>query len=471
MENVALSDFKKNIKNKKIAVLGLGGSNIPAIKYLLSMGAIIVCHDQNEAAKEKLDEDIKKNINVSYKLGNEAFNGLENVDYILRTPGIKPFIPEIENAVKHGVILTSEIELLVKLAPCKIIGVTGSAGKTTTTTLIAEFLKNSNRKIWVGGNIGTPLFDKLDEIKKEDIIVLELSSFQLMTMSDSPNISIVTNIYEDHLDYHRSMEEYIEAKTNIFMHQKDGDIAIFWCDDEISKTFINKMKEKNINSKVRLFSAKNSVENGAYFENGKIFEVENGIKNEVISVDDIAIKGKKNYLNICAAICAVKDIVSIDDIVKTLKSFNGVEHRLEYVDTVLGVKYYNDSISTTPGKAMAALTSFDKKIILIAGGSDKNLDYTSLGDKIINSTKVLILLGATKNKIKNAVLGSKLYDNSKIKLEEVDSLEDAVLIASKISKSGDIVVMSPASASFDMFKNYKERGKLFKNLVNALKNK
>lgn len=471
MENVALSDFKKNIKNKKIAVLGLGGSNIPAIKYLLSMGAIIVCHDQNEAAKEKLDDDIKKNVNVSYKLGKEAFSELENVDYILRTPGIKPFIPEIENAVKHGVILTSEIELLVKLAPCKIIGVTGSAGKTTTTTLIAEFLKNSNSKIWVGGNIGTPLFDKLDEIKKDDIIVLELSSFQLMTMSDSPNISIVTNIYEDHLDYHRNMEEYIEAKTNIFMHQKDKDIAIFWRDDEISKTFIDKMKEKNVNSKIRLFSSKNSVENGAYFENGKIFEVENGMKKEVISVDDIAIKGEKNYLNICAAICAVKDIISIDDIVKTLKSFNGVEHRLEYVDTIFGVKYYNDSISTTPGKAMAALTSFDKKIILIAGGSDKNLDYTSLGDKIINSTKVLILLGATKNKIKKAVLDSKLYDSNKIKLEEVDSLEEAVLIASKISKSGDIVVMSPASASFDMFKNYKERGKLFKNLVNSLKNK
>ena len=342
MENVALSDFKKNIKNKKIAVLGLGGSNIPAIKYLLSMGAIIVCHDQNEAAKEKLDDDIKKNVNVSYKLGKEAFSQLENVDYILRTPGIKPFIPEIKNAVKHGVILTSEIELLVKLAPCKIIGVTGSAGKTTTTTLIAEFLKNSNSKIWVGGNIGTPLFDKLDEIKKDDIIVLELSSFQLMTMSDSPNISIVTNIYEDHLDYHRNMEEYIEAKTNIFMHQKDKDIAIFWRDDEISKTFIDKMKEKNVNSKIRLFSSKNSVENGAYFENGKIFEVENGMKKEVISVDDIAIKGEKNYLNICAAICAVKDIISIDDIVKTLKSFNGVEHRLEYVDTIFGVKYYNN---------------------------------------------------------------------------------------------------------------------------------
>ena len=323
----------------------------------------------------------------------------------------------------------------------------------------------------MGGNIGTPLFDKLDEIKKDDIIVLELSSFQLMTMSDSPNISIVTNIYEDHLDYHKNMEEYIEAKTNIFMHQKDKDIAIFWRDDEISKTFIDKMKEKNVNSKIRLFSSKNSVENGAYFENGKIFEVENGMKKEVISVDDIAIKGEKNYLNICAAICAVKDIISIDDIVKTLKSFNGVEHRLEYVDTIFGVKYYNDSISTTPGKAMAALTSFDKKIILIAGGSDKNLDYTSLGDKIINSTKVLILLGATKNKIKKAVLDSKLYDSSKIKLEEVDSLEEAVLIASKISKSGDIVVMSPASASFDMFKNYKERGKLFKNLVNSLKNK
>ena len=330
-------------------------------------------------------------------------------------------------------------------------------------------LKNAKYNVWLGGNIGNSLFDKLDEFNEDDIIVLELSSFQLMDMKKSPNVSLITCIYEDHLDYHRSFEEYVEAKTNIFTHQNENDICIFNLDDKFYDYFNSKIEEKNIKSKRLCFSTNHFVGNGVYFKDGNIFINKDGKDNKIISVSDVNLIGQKNYANICSAICCVEDLVDIDIIRKTLKEFKGVEHRLEYVDTINGVKYYNDSISTTPGKAMAAFTSFNQKIILIAGGSDKNLDYTSIGEYIISCAKALILLGNTKEKIKEAVISAKDYNKDEIKIYEVESMKDAVNLASSISNPKDIVVMSPASASFDMYKNYKERGKDFKNLVNNLK--
>lgn len=467
MKNFKLEKFKEDIKGKNIAVLGIGTSNIPAIKYLSSLGANISARDKNEDIIEKHKELLNCS-NVEFVLGEGYLSNLSDFDYILRSPGIKPFLPEIEMAVKSGVKLTSEIELLFELAPCKIIGVTGSAGKTTTVTLINEFLKNSEHKIWLGGNIGNSLFDKLDEMSSDDLIVLELSSFQLMTMKESPNISLITSIYEDHLDYHRSFDEYVEAKTNIFKYQESEDTFVVNLDDEFSNMFMKKIKENNINSKILYFSTKNICKNGAFFKDNAIYISINGEETKVIDVENVNLIGEKNYANICSAICCVLDFVDIDSISKTLREFKGVEHRLEYVDTKYGVKYYNDSISTTPGKAMAAFTSFNKKIILIAGGSDKNLDYSPIGNNIINCAKILILLGNTSKKIKDAVENASNFENSDLKIYEVSSMSKAVNLARKVSKDGDIVVMSPASASFDLYKNYKERGKDFKNLVYSL---
>lgn len=467
MKNLKLEKFKENIKSKSIAIIGIGTSNIPAIKYLSSLGAKISARDRNvDIIKNHVE--LSSLDNVEFILGDNYLSNLSEVDYILRSPGVKPFLPEIENAVKSGVKLTSEIELLFDLAPCKIIGVTGSAGKTTTVTLINEFLKKSNHKIWLGGNIGNSLFDKLDEMSSDDLIVLELSSFQLMTMKKSPNISLITSIYEDHLDYHRSFDEYVEAKTNIFMNQRCDDTFVLNLDDEFSNMFMKKIEENNIKSKILYFSTKNICKNGAYLKDNAIYISINGEEKKVIDVEDVNLIGEKNYANICSAICCVLDFVDIDSISKTLREFKGVEHRLEYVDTKYGVKYYNDSISTTPGKAMAAFTSFSQKIILIAGGSDKNLDYSPIGNNIINCAKILILLGNTSKKIRDAVENASNFVNSDLKIYEVNSMSEAVKLAREVSKDGDIVVMSPASASFDLYKNYKERGKDFKNLVNSL---
>lgn len=467
MKNLKLEKFKENIKSKSIAIIGIGTSNIPAIKYLSSLGAKISARDRNvDIIKNHVE--LSSLDNVEFILGDNYLSNLSEVDYILRSPGVKPFLPEIENAVKSGVKLTSEIELLFDLAPCKIIGVTGSAGKTTTVTLINEFLKKSNHKIWLGGNIGNSLFDKLDEMSSDDLIVLELSSFQLMTMKKSPNISLITSIYEDHLDYHRSFEEYVEAKTNIFINQRCDDTFVLNLDDEFSNMFMKKIEENNIKSKILYFSTKNICKNGAYLKDNAIYISINGEEKKVIDVENVNLIGEKNYANICSAICCVLDFVDIESISKTLREFKGVEHRLEYVDTKYGVKYYNDSISTTPGKAIAAFTSFSQKIILIAGGSDKNLDYSPIGNNIINCAKILILLGNTSKKIRDAVENASNFVNSDLKIYEVNSMSEAVKLAREVSKDGDIVVMSPASASFDLYKNYKERGKDFKNLVNSL---
>ena len=466
--NNKFEEFKNNIKGKKIAVLGLGVSNIPAIEYLNKLGTIIYAHDQKFELTKK-HESIKKLDNVKFYLGDMWLKDLDKVDYILRSPGVKPFLPEIESAVKKGVKLSSEIELFMEYAPCKVIGITGSAGKTTTTTLVTEILKKSGYKVWTGGNIGTPLFTKLDEIEQEDVVVLELSSFQLMTMKKSPNISVVTNIYEDHLDYHRSFEEYVDAKTNIFLHQKEDDICVINNDSDYKNRFENIIKENNLKTKLVYFS-ENKLNNvsGAYIEQGIIKYIENENVEEIIHTDELMLRGNKNYLNVCTAICVVKSLVSNDIIKETLKDFKGVEHRSEYVTKKEDVEYYNDSISTTPGKAMAALTAFDKKIILIAGGYDKNLDYTDLGKYIINASKIVILLGNTTEKIYNSIINDKSYNKDEIQIIKVENLEEAVKVANNNANNGDIVVMSPASASFDMFSSYKERGKVFKELVEKL---
>ena len=456
--NEKLENFKKELVGKRIDVIGLGISNISVISYLLSLNIDINIYvrDENENSKEKLSEEFLNNKKLHLNFGSTYLDDLDKADYIFRSPGIKPFLPQIENAVRNGSILTSEIEQVVNLAPCKIIGITGSAGKTTTTTLVSEFLKKYKHNVYVGGNIGTPLFDKLDKITKDDLIVLELSSFQLMTMKKSPNYALITNIYEDHLDYHRDFEEYVSAKENIFNKKKKDDLFVINKDDKYYDRFLGKVK-----GKVLEFSENDNITSGAFFKNGKIYLKDKNNIAFVVDVNDLKIIGNKNYLNICSAICLVKDFVDIEDIKDTLIHFRGVEHRLEFVDIIDNVSYYNDSISTTPGKAIAALTSFDKKIILIAGGSDKNLDYTPLGKYIVKASKYLILLGDTSKKIKEAVL--KVDKNFKIK--EVSNLKEAICYSKEIAKEGDIVVMSPASASFDMYKNYKQRGKEFKEIV------
>jgi len=461
--NTKLEEFNKNLNNKKVAIIGLGVSNEPLIDYLYNLKAKISVFDKR--TEEKIDTNILKKIqkyNIDKYFGENYLSKLKDFDIIFKSPSCRPDLPEIQAEIERGAKLTSEIELVLELAPCKIVAVTGSDGKTTTTSLIYEILKNKY-KCYLGGNIGIPLFTQIKDMKPEDIVVLELSSFQLMTMQKSPNIAVVTNVTPNHLDIHKSYEEYMEAKANIFKNQEENDILILNNDNEITKNFV-----KQANGKVILFSSKEKIENGVIYHDGIIKVVEDGLRRHILKLKDTNLRGIHNAENICAAIAATKELVEIEDQISAIKKFQGVQHRLEFVKEINGVKWYNDSIASSPTRTIAGLNSFDEEIVLIAGGYDKHLDYEPIAEPILNKVKTLILMGQTAGKIYNSVKQKQEETNKAIDIYKVDSLEEAIEKAAKYAKTNQIVLFSPASASFDMFKNFEERGNKFKELVNRI---
>lgn len=461
--NTKLKDFEENLKNKKIAIIGLGVSNIPLIDYLHDFQAKITVFDKRN--EEKIDKGVLEkieNYKISKNFGENYLSNLKDFDIIFKSPSCRPDLPEIEAEVKRGAILTSEIEKVLELAPCKIIAVTGSDGKTTTTSLIYEIVKQKY-KAYLGGNIGIPLFTKIKEMQPEDIVVLELSSFQLMTMKKSPDIAVVTNVTPNHLDIHKSYEEYIEAKKNIFLNQNEDNTLVLNYDNEITKNFA-----KTAKSKVIFFSSKEKIENGVIYDDGIIKISEDGLRRHLLKLKDTHLRGTHNAENICAAVAATKGLVQIEDQINAIKGFEGVPHRIEFVREINGSKWYNDSIASSPTRTIAGLNSFDEEIVLIAGGYDKHLDYEPIAKPILDKVKTLILLGQTSGKILNAVKEKQGELGIKIDIFKVDTLEEAVEKAKMEAKPNQVVLFSPASASFDMFKNFEERGNKFKELVKNL---
>ena len=464
-QNKKLEEFEKYINQKKVAIIGTGISNLPLIDYFYKKNSIVTIFDKKE--ENKIEKDViekNKRYKMETSFGEKYLSKLKNFDLILRSPGCLPKTPELIEEEKRGAVITTEIELFIKMCPCKVIGITGSDGKTTTTTLIAEVLEKAGYKVILGGNIGIPPFTKLDEVKENDIAVLELSSFQLMDMDVSPDISIITNITPNHLDAHKTFEEYIDAKKNIFKHQNENGILILNYDNEITKSCI-----KEANGKVIYFSSKEKLKDGYIVDEGAIKKCEDGIRKHLLKTEDITIKGIHNYENICAVLAAVKDLVDEDLACKVIKEFSGVSHRIEFVRELDGVKWYNDSASTTPSRTLSGLNSFPKeRIVLIAGGADKNLDYTPIAKPILDKVEILILMGETSEKIFNKVKEEGERENKKIKTYMARNLEEAIKLAKENSISGQVVLFSPASTSFDMFKNMYERGNIFKELVNKL---
>ncbi len=347
------------------------------------------------------------------------------------------------------------------MCPAKRIGVTGSDGKTTTTSLIYAILKEAGHNTWLGGNIGIPLFTKLPEMKADDIVVLELSSFQLMEMNVSPSISVITNITPNHLNIHKDYEEYINAKKNIFKFQDENGILILNYDNEITKEC-----GKEANGKVIYFSSQEKLENGFIVDEGVIKECEDGVRKHIMECKSAKLRGIHNYQNICTALAATKTLVDTEKAVETIKEFNAVEHRLEFVREVNGIKWYNDSASSSPTRTISGINAFEgEEIILIAGGYDKNLDYTPLAKPVVDNVKALILMGQTSNKIFDAVTIEMEKQNKNVKIYMCNSLQEVIDTARRIANPGQVVLFSPGSASFDMFKNAYDRGNQFKNLV------
>lgn len=455
--NKKLDDFNKRLQSEKIAILGIGVSNIPLLSYLGELGCNVTLFNDKEITDNKIISEIEK---YKYQLyyGENYLDNLKGFDIIFRSPGALPTIKELKEEKERGALVTTEVEMVMKLTPSKIIGVTGSDGKTTTTTLIYEILKGNGYNCFVGGNIGIPLFTKIKDMKSEDIIVLELSSFQLMDMDISPNISVITNISPNHLDKHTDYEEYINAKKEIFLHQNSNDLLVLNYNNEIVNKF-----DRDAKGKVLFFSGQDKLENG-YYVDGKLIKYQDKV---VIDANNILLRGHHNYENICTALTALNDLIDMDKTKEVISKFKGVEHRLEFVREIDGVKWYNDSVSSSPTRAIAGLKAYEEKIVLIAGGYDKQLDYTPIGEVICDNVSSLILMGDTKEKIYEATVNAKNYNN-KLNICKVDSLEDAIKKAKEYAKEGEIVLFSPASASFDMFKNFAERGNKYKQLVNEL---
>ncbi|MBQ2687713.1 MAG: UDP-N-acetylmuramoyl-L-alanine--D-glutamate ligase [Clostridia bacterium] len=453
MSNAVLEYFN-NQKGKNIAFCGLGRSNLPLIEMYKKFGANVIACDKRSFEQLGDIAGNLKNSGVELSLGESYLDDLK-VDVLFRTPGMNYNMPKLKELRDKGVLVTSEMEVFFEICPCKIIAVTGSDGKTTTTTIISEFLKAEGKNVHLGGNIGKPLLPEIFDIKPDDYAVVELSSFQLISMSKSPDVSVVTNITPNHLDVHKDMQEYIDAKRNIVKYQGKDSVTVLNYSNEITRGFA-----KNIPSEVRYFNKENSIwrdEISIFFGGEKVLDVK-----------DIAIPGEHNVENYMAAIGAVWGIVSKENILNVAKSFYGVAHRAELVRTLNGVKYYNDSIASSPTRTIKGMLSlFEQKIILICGGYDKNIPYAPLGPVINEKVKALILLGATSPKIEAAVKEAENYNES-LDIYHTNSMEEAVKLASEISIKGDIVSLSPASASFDMFKDFEHRGSYFKDLVNAL---
>ena len=464
MDNTNLEEFEKYARGKKVAIIGIGVSNLPLLEYFYDLNARVTIFDSKESNQISVEamQKIEK-YGFEFIGGKDSLSRLKGFDIIFRSPSCMPDRPELVEAVENGAVLTSEIEMVLKLAPCKVIGVTGTEGKTTTTTLINEIVKKSGRKTYLGGNMGKPIFTKIRNVKPENIIILELSSFQLSDMDISPDISVVTNIYPDHLNVHKSYEEYRESKKNIFKHQSENGIVVLNYDNEFTREFA-----KEANGKVIFFSSKEKLDDGFIYDkaDGTIKYCKDGVRRHIMKKEDIKLRGIHNYENICAALAATSSIVDVDTQVKAIEEFTGVEHRLEFVRELNNVKWYNDSIGTSPASTVAGLNSFDEDIILLAGGSDKGLDYKEVGEAIARKVRALILTGPTSEKIENAT--KQALNGKSIEIYYTSNMQESVSLAKEIAKAGDVVLLSPASASFDLYKNFEDRGHQFKDCVNNL---
>jgi len=457
--------FSEYAKGKTFSLIGLGVSNLPLVSFLYEAGAAsVVVRDLKK--KEGDNEVIEaKKAGATVILGEKYLEDLAE-DVLIRSPGIRPDIEAFRRAKKSGARITCETELFLQFVPCRSFAVTGSDGKTTTTTLISKILAKSGVRVHLGGNIGKAMLPQLKDTSPDDFAVMELSSFQLMECAFSPDVAVITNLSENHLDWHVDMDEYLVAKQNILLHQSENSIAVLNADNVHTA-------KCSANGRARYFSCADSTPpqnyvNGIYCLNGWIFLRKNSENIPFIKTADILLPGKHNVENYMAAIAATQDFVSADDVLEIAKSFGGVEHRIELVRELDGVKYYNSSIDSSPTRSTAALKAFNQKVIMIAGGYDKNLDYTCFGDIVCEKVSTLILCGATSEKIKTAVKSSKFYSADTIKIISCSNFDETVKVAKKEAKSGDIVILSPASASFDLFRNFDERGKYFKKLVTEL---
>jgi len=457
------SEFFTGLKGKKVAFIGAGVSHKELIRIFSEKGAQVTLCDKKELEKFGEYADTLKELNVNLSLGDNYLDGLKNQDMIMRTPGFEFYTKELQDRIAAGTQVTSEMELFFRLCPCRIYAVTGSDGKTTTTTLISEMLKASGKTVHLGGNIGRALLPIVEQVKEDDVAVVELSSFQLISMRQSPDVAVVTNVTPNHLDHHKDMQEYIDAKRNILLYQDKNCKAVLGFENDVSRNMEDDVKGKCVFF-TRLTDI-SGIPGCGYIDNGGMLCV-GGAK--IVHEDDVGLRGKHNLENLLAAFCAVNGEVPFEVMTQVAKEFKGVEHRIEPVRTLNGVQWFNDSIASSPTRTIAGLKSFAQKICIIAGGYDKKIPYEPLAQPIIDNVKLLVVMGQTGPAIEKVVKEHPDYEKSGIIILHADSMEQAVKLMYENTQPGDIVSLSPASASFDLYPNFEVRGRHYKQLVNEL---
>ena len=462
-----IEKLQQKIQGKKVAFIGAGVSHKRCLEQFVEMGAQVTLCDQKKSIEDFGDyAETLRRLNVRLSLGEHYTDGFAGQDIIMRTPGYEYFKPELQAALQAGTIVTSEVELFFELCPCEIVAVTGSDGKTTTTTLISKMFEAAGRKVFLGGNIGAALLPQLADVTPDAVAVVELSSFQLISMRTSPKVAVVTNVTPNHLDHHKDMQEYVDAKRNILLWQVPPCRAVLGFENDITRAMQSDCKGEQV-----WFTRLHETDNGAFLraEDDTLCYAENGVVTPVMPRADIKLRGLHNVENLLAAIAAVWGRVPVEAMRQVGSTFTGVEHRIEPVRVLDGVTYYNDSIASSPTRTIAGLRSFDQKIILIAGGYDKKIPYEPLAPEILAHVKTLVLMGATGPRIEKAVRECPGFAESSLTILHADNMQHAVELARSAAKSGDVVSLSPASASFDLYPNFEVRGKDYKNIVNALK--
>ena len=460
-----IQQLEQLVKGKKVAFIGAGVSHKRCIEQFVELGAEVTLCDQKPSLESfGAYADTLRRLNIRLSLGEHYTDGFSGQDIIMRTPGYEYYKPELQAALAAGAMVTSEVELFFEFCPCEIVAVTGSDGKTTTTTLISEMFKAAGRKVLLGGNIGFALLPRLAEVEPADVAVVELSSFQLISMRRSPKVAVVTNVTPNHLDHHKDMQEYIDAKRNILLWQNPPCRAVLGYENEVSRGMAADCKGEQV-----WFTRLHQTDNGAFLRSDDMLcYAENGVVTEILPRAEVKLRGLHNVENLLAACAAVWGRVPLEAMRQVGSTFTGVEHRIEPVRTLDGVMWYNDSIATSPTRTIAGLRSFDQKLVLIAGGYDKHIPYEPLAPEILAHVKILVLMGATGPRIEAALRALPDFTEEQVQILHASDMKDAVAQARAAAKPGDVVTLSPASASFDSYPNFEARGREYKEIVRGL---
>ena len=460
-----------NWEDKKVVMIGAARQGVTLSRYLSEKGASVVLNDRRPEEELGLVREELADQNINLVAGSHPFEILDGADLVCLSGGIPLTLPLVQEAVKRNIRLSNDSQIFLEAAPCPVIGITGSSGKTTTTALVGEIarqhfaVRKPDNKVWVGGNIGNPLVKDVDQMQEGDIAVMELSSFQLEIMTRSPHIAAILNLTPNHLDRHETMSKYISAKANILTNQTPEDIAVYNRDDIRVRELIPEIKGRRISFG---FNPPYKKEDSTYFKRGKLYLQASGKVAKVIKADLLNLRGTHNLYNTLAAIAiSAAATFSLQAIYDGIVAFEGVPHRLEFVRTLRGAEWYNDSIATTPERAIAAVASFDEPIVLLAGGRDKHLPWDKLGRLIREKVDHLVLFGESADAIAEAV-GETSPDMRPFTIDRGEGLKEALEKAADRMEKGDVVLLSPGGTSFDEFKDFEERGKRFKQWVKEL---